>query len=274
MADVITGDSSVANTKMEYIAAIVQRELAASAQLLPTVTNVSQFAEKGRDQISFPKLGSFSVTKKVSGTPVDAATLADSVDTLDLDQHAVVQWLIEKKASRQTVLNLEAEYSARAASAHGRQVDTDIISAMSTGANAANNVTFASAITRDNILNMQLKLDDQNVPFAGRVLCINPQEYRDMLDIPDFTKANEVGVGAPIFSGEIGQIFGVRVIRTTLQTANEALMYHPEALAFGFQIDPSFDSDKDLANLATRYSLDQLYGLKVLQDGKLISKLA
>ena len=91
MADVITGDAQVANTKMELILALVQRELAGAAKLLPTVTDVTRFAEKGVDQISFPNFGSFSVNKKVSGTAVDAQTLGDSVDTLTLSEHAVIQ---------------------------------------------------------------------------------------------------------------------------------------------------------------------------------------
>lgn len=275
MADVITGDSSVDNTKMDLILQIVQRELQASADLIPTISNVSAFAEKGIDKISFPKLESFSAALKVSGTAADATTLNDSVDVMDLDQHAYVQWLIEKKASKQTRLNLEAEYAKRAASAIGRNVNGKIIADMIAGADAANDVTFAGAITRDNILDMMLSLDLQNFPKDGRVFLFSPQEYRDILDIPDFTKANEVGSGsAPLFSGQIGALFGVPVVISNLISANTALHYHREAHAIGFQIDPSFDQDKDLANLAERYSVDTLYGSKVLQGGKGISKLA
>lgn len=274
MADVSTGDTQITQTKMEFITAIVQRELAAAAKVRPTITDVSQFAEKGNDKISFPKFGSFTVTKKVSGTPVDAASLADSKDTLDLDQQAVVQWLIEKKASIQTRVNLEAEYAARAGSAHGRQVDTDILSALSTDANAGNDVTFAANLTKDNILEMRENLDDTFTPEDGRVLVVSPARERDMLNIQEFIDASRYGSREPIFSGQIGQVYGIPVIKSQLLPGGtEAMMYHREALAIGFQIDPMFLEDDDLPNLATRYSLDQLYGVKVLQGGDLISVL-
>ena len=66
------------------------------------------------------------------------------------------------------------------------------------------------------------------------------------------------------------------VVSTLLTAAAgaRALMWHRESIALGFQQNPDFDSDKDLKNLGTRYSLDQLYGLKVLQSGAGMVKVA
>ena len=279
MADQITGDAQVANTRMELILALVQRELAAAAKLLPTVTDVTRFAEKGVDSISFPKFGSFSAGKKTSGTPVDAQTLSDSVDKLELSEHAVVQYLIEKKASKQTRVELEMEYAARAASAHGRGVDVDIFTELLAGRLGANDVEFDTAISKDNILEMRQNLDDQYAPEEGRVLVITPAQERAMLNIQEFIDASRFGDRAPIYSGFIGQVYGIPVIKSSILNQFvgsddcHALMYHSEALAIGFQIMPEYDEDKDLANLATRYSIDQLYGVKSLQGGKMCSAL-
>ena len=273
MADVITGDSAVSLSKMDLIVAIAQKELAQSTKLLNTITNVSQFAEKGNVTINFPKYSSFSVTKKTSGTPVDASSLTEGIDTLDLSEQAVVQYLIEKKASKQTRINLEMEYASRAASAMGRQIDTDIVAELANGA-AGNDVAgvIATGITLGNILDMRLALDVAFAPEEGRWLAVNPAQEKELLSIDKFQSGDYIA-NKPLVSGFIGQIFGINVIKSTLVPASTSYMYHSEACAIGFQIDPTFDEQKDLANLGMRYSIDQLYGIKLLQGGNLVSIL-
>lgn len=284
MADAIVGDSAVALTKETRILEVVQRQLTESLSIGNFFMNVSPFAEKGVDKITFPRLSNMSAVKKVSGTPVDAAALTEGVETLSLDQHAVTQWLIEKKASVQTRLRLEIEYASRAGVAHGQQVENDMLEAIIAGGIAGNNIEFNAAITRDNILDMGLALDLQNVPKDGRVLVVTPTQYREMLDIADFIDASKFGSSAPIMNGQLGMIYGVPVVVSPIlqnitgavSSANDgvhAFMAHREALAIGFQLSPEYGEESDLANLATRYSIDQLYGLKVLNEGKMISLL-
>ena len=47
----------------------------------------------------------------------------------------------------------------------------------------------------------------------------------------------------------------------------KSLMFHKSAVGFATQFGPRFQSEGDLANLATRYSLDHLYGSKLLDAG-------
>jgi len=272
MADQITGDSEVSAVKMTLIAAMVQQELKAAARMLPTVRDVSSFAEPGLDTISFPKSTSFSVEKKLSGQKASAQALTYTTDDLSLNQEAVVQWLIEKKQSKQSRVNLEIDAAARAASAHGRQVDTDLISAINAGRKSANDVTFSSALTLANIVAMRKALNVEFWPEADRTLALHPAQEEDMLNISNFIKANEYGSRQALLQGEIGQIFGTRVVVSALLTEDECFMYHRDSCAIGFQSSLDFDQQKDLENMGQRYSLDQLYGIKVLQSGSGIVK--
>ena len=88
MPDVITGNTQVGPTKQEVIAAIVQKELKFAAKLAGYVTDVSQFAQKGMNQVSFPKLTSFTVQKRATGVAGDIQALTATKDTLALDQRA------------------------------------------------------------------------------------------------------------------------------------------------------------------------------------------
>lgn len=270
MADVVMGNAETAALRQDLIAALVQRELIEEAVVAPNVFNVSQFALPGAKQIEFPKAGSFTVQKKLEDEEAQAQAVTYSTDALELNQHAVVQWIIPKRSEIQSNVNLLADTTARAARAHAKQVDSDIITSMDSGAAAGNAVTLSGSFGREEITEMRRKIRAQNFPVSDLTLAVAPDFEEDMLNVADFINADRYGNTQPIQNGEIGRVFGVRVVISNLLSA-KAIMFHREALALGFQQNPEFDEDKDLANLGMRYSLDQLYGYKVLQSGLGIS---
>lgn len=274
MADVVMGNTETVALRQDLIAALVQRELIDEAVIVPGVYNVSQFAEVGAKTVEFPKAGSFTVQKKIEDEQAQAQAVTYSTDSLALDQHAVVQWIIPKRSMVQSRINLLADTVARAARAHAKTVDDDLITAMLAGAASGNNVTLSGSFGREEITEMRSKLRRAYWPTNDLTLAIAPELEEDMLNVADFINAEKYGSVAPIQNGEIGKVFGVKVVVSTLLTAAQALMFHREAVALAFQQMPEFDEQKDLQNLGIRYSLDQLYGYKVLQSGTGISKLA
>jgi N4-gp56 family major capsid protein len=277
VADVLTNDAVTDAMKQTIIAAMVQRQLIAKSVLAAAITDVSQFAVAGADEIEFPKLSNFAVTKKISGTPVDASALTYGTTKLMLNQQAVVQWLIEKKANKQSVVNLELENLQRAATAHAKQIDVDVHAELIAGVSAAapdHVIAFAGpSFARVDILNAMLLLDLQEIPTENRFLAVNPTEHKTMLDMDNFIDASKYGSNTPIMNGEIGLVYGMRVLKTTVVTAGRPLVFFKEGAVIGFQMAPEYDQQKDLANLGTRYSLDQLYGMKTMLDGKGIVRL-
>jgi N4-gp56 family major capsid protein len=274
MADQLIGNTEVAAVKQALIASVVQRELQAAAMVGPTVWDVSQFAEPGALSIAFPRSTSFSVEKKISGQKASAQALTLSTDTMNLNQHAVVQWVIEKSQSVQSRVNLELLAAQRAASAHARQVDSDIISSIDSNRSTGNDVTFSSAITLANINEMRRNLSVANWPAENRTLLIHPAQEEDLLNIANFIQADQYGGREALLNGEIGRIFGVRVVVSNLVTEDQAYMYHRDAAAVGFQQMPEFAEQPDLENLGMRFSVDQLYGVVVTQSGTGISRCA
>lgn len=277
MADAITGSTDVSSVGQAAVAELVQRNLIAKSKLLGTVYNVSSLAMPGDKSVALPKMTNFTVTKKTSETAVDAAQLTYSVDTITFDQQAVVQWLVEKRAALQSKVALANMNFQRAVEAHAKQVDTDIHAALIAGVSAAapdHIVAFAGAsFAQADITNARYLLDAQEVPEDNRFLAINPAEEKLLLDDDNFIDASKYGSARPIQNGEIGMIYGSSVIKTTVVTSGRPLYYHRESLAIAFQQDPQFESQQDLANLATRYSLDQLYGLSILQSGKMVVRM-
>ena len=70
MADVAIGNTQVGATKMDVIAAMVQKELKFKAVLSRYFEDVSAFAIKGAKSITFPKLSSFSHSFQVCLCPL------------------------------------------------------------------------------------------------------------------------------------------------------------------------------------------------------------
>lgn len=275
MADAVLGNAETSALRQDLIAAMVQRELIDEAVLAPGVMDVSQFAEPGAKSIEFPKAGSFTVQKKQEDEEAQAQTVTYATDSLPLDQEAVVQWVLPKRSSLQSRPNLVADTVGRAARAHARQVDVDLRDAMIAG--AANTVTLSGSFGREEITEMRKNIRADKFPMSDLTLAISEDFEEAMLNVSDFINADAYGSSQPIQEGEIGKVFGVKVVVSTLLTAAagaRALMWHKESIALGFQSGPDFDSDKDLKNLGTRYSLDQLYGYKVLQAGAGMVKIA
>ena len=260
----LIGDLDVQNVSNDLIIGeLVQRELIAASKFAGSIMDVSRFAQKGMKSIEFPKTGSFTVVKKVSETAVTAEALTYSTDSLALDQQAVVQWHIEDKASMQSIVELEQDALGRASRAHARSIDVDVLAALRT---APIGVTGNSggALRREGIVAAITALDAREVPEEDRVFGIHPDEKADMFNITDFIDASRFGSNRIIQNGQIGEVFGVPVVVSTLVTAGSPLMFHKEAAAIGFQMAPRYQMDKDLPNLAMLHSLDQLYGVTAL----------
>lgn len=266
MPDVITGNTQVGPTKAEMIAAIAQKELKFAASLLPYVTDVSQFAVKGMKQISFPKLSSFTVQKRPSGVAGDIQALTAGKDTMDLDETAYIAWLVDANDAIQSSLDWELESVRRAAAAHGRGVDLDIITELKA---VAGLTLAAGVITRDKVLDARefLKKNDANMNQV--VLAVSPNQESEMLKIAEFSSAEVYGQ-AVIPSGVIGRVFGVPVITHNGLADGEILMWEKEGAAIGFQRQPAIDEQKAIqyGTGAMLKAMDQLYGVKGLQLGE------
>lgn len=266
MPDVITGSTQIGPTKQEVIQAVAQKELKFAAALLPYVTDVSQFAVKGASQLSFPKLGSFTVQKRATGVKGDIQAIAASKDTLALDQRAYISWLVDVNDSIQSTLDWELESVRRAAAAHGRQVDLDLIAELKAVAGLS---LTAGNITRDKVLEARefLKKNDANMNQV--VLAVSPNQESEMLKIAEFSSADVYGQ-AVIPSGVIGRVFGVPVLVHNGLADGEILMWEKEGCAIGFQRPPAIDEQKEIGygTGAMLKAMDQLYGIKGLQLGE------
>lgn len=248
--------------KQDLIASIVQRELEFAAKLLPTVSNFSQFAVPGSKQVSIPKLSSFVVNDRAFGAADTEQVLTGLTDSINLDKNKIVSWVIDAKDDVQTTIAAAAEYASRAASAHGRQIDTDLVTVLE----AVSRTDWGAAagdITRDIILDMQEGAFDAEADLDNMVLVVSNDQHKALLKISEFTEHQVYGPNDAIRSGKIGTIYGMDVIRRSGLAAATYYMYEKTAVGYASQVGPQMDSEKDIqyGTGGMRFAMDMLYGV-------------
>jgi hypothetical protein len=270
MADVITENNEIGNTKQELIASLVQRELAFNAKLAPYFTDLSVFAVPGAKSISFPKLTSFTVQDRSEGQKGDAQALTSSLDQLDLNINAYVSWIVDAMTKKQANINVEMEFAKRAASAHGRYVDSKIIElGLRIGAYNFQNVGGDVDVTYANLLDMFEKyMTNDGLQDQGSWIFSVAQHTAAM----NLTELKQLDTfGEPVVrNGVIQQIMGMPVIIHNGLASKELFLAGKESVGYGFQSGPAMDEQKAIGYGvgATQVAVDQLFGIKPMQTGE------
>ena len=265
MADLITGDTQLGATKQDLIASLVQRELAFKAKLLPYFTDVSSFAIAGSQSISFPKLTSFSVVNRTEGAAGDASVLTSSVDKLDLTFNAYVAYVIDAMTKKQANIQSEMEFAKRAAGAHGRYVDTQIIAALASGAASFINTGADVDVTYANLISLQESYLTADGLLEDGAWFVSVAQNKAIVSLSEFKDTSAFGEMV-IRDGYVKQILGMPVVIHNGLASKQLFLASKESLAIGFQSAPAMDEQKanEYGVGAVRVAVDQLFGIKAL----------
>ena len=268
MAD--TGVTETVATSIDVVAAILQQELIEKAVLLGTITDYSSFVMAGANTVKIPRTGSFSVTNKAENTATTTANLTFATDSIELNIHGHIVAEIEDIAAEQSVLDIEAVYMERMATAMALYVDNQIAGAIVKGTNEIQ-LSGASnlVLTLSNITDARKQLNEADVPQEDRWLAIPAAQEEAMLNLDNFTSADKYGSRDALVNGEIGRVYGFRVVVTNqFASASEFTAYHKSHVAFARQVSPKFERQRGaLTKLADEVSLSLLFGVKQLDGG-------
>ncbi len=272
MADDLTGVTETVATGVDLISALAQTYLQQEAKIVPMVTDYSSLVVKGVKTVEIPRAGGFTVASKAENTQADASAITWSTDSIALDQHKYIQWLIEDIASEQSVLAINEQNVMRAAKDMARDVDQFLINLLeATSASApdhrvayANTTTIAEA----DILGARELLINQFIDPSELVLAVAPSQESEMLQLSNFIDASKYGSAGALSNGEIGKVFGATVIVHNDVENLKSLMFHKSAVGYASQFGPRFQTESSLVDLGRRYSMDHLFGGSVLDGGK------
>jgi len=279
----VTSSGATSATEMELILSIVQDELLRNTKLRGTVMDLSSQAVKGVKIVDVPKFTtSFTGPQDVN---LDGLTNADfespvfGVDSIALNKWKVLPYRIPDKVSTQTRINLEAELAKSAGEHMGIFIEDQIVLRLRTPSTSAPDHDRAldgaalggagpTEITLEGISTAKQLLDRQNVPETDRFLAVPPEQLKAIIDLDNFRNADKFGSREALLKGEVGEIYGLRVIMTNALSANEAIAYHRSAVAIAIQQEIKFEVQRaDLRIQATDYSFSMCMGDQVMDGG-------
>jgi len=279
MADALMGVTETSASALANISSMAQLYLQQESKLLPTVSDFSSLAVPGSSSIKLPRSGGFTVGDKSENTAVDSQVITYAADTISLDQHRVVQFLLEDIANQQAMVNVIQDAVLKASKDLAYDIDAKIKAEFDNASTSAPDhvIQYNDATNEDieltDILEMRRLLIAQNINPQECFLGVGNSQEKNMLLIDNFIDASKYGSERPVMAGEIGQIYGMRVIVSNVFSGTDSYAWHPTACGFAMQQAVRVQRDYDLANLAWRYSLDYLGGFEVLDSGKRVVKI-
>lgn len=255
------------------------------------------FKGKKLDTLRIPMPTRGSAYSKGAATQVTIQATQDTDKTVVINKHFEYSKLIEDITEIQALSSMRQFYTNDAGYALAKQKDTDLIQLGRSfnggagtavyanafiggdGTTAYNSASTgnASAITDAAIRRTIQRLDDVDAPMDQRYLVIPPSSRNTMMGLSRFTEqafVGESGGGNTIRNGLIGEVYGVEVFVTTnCDTASVAsgtapriaLMFHKDAIVLAEQLDVRSQTQYKQEYLATLYTADTLYGVKLLR---------
>jgi N4-gp56 family major capsid protein len=267
--------TSAAVLIQKVVSNIVQQTLMQESVMIPSISDYSSQIVPGMDRLDIPRFIALAPTAVVEGTPnaKQAATVA--VDQLLMNINEAILWGISDRLSVQSKINMVTQLVKDSAKALAVKIDNTIIAELLKASAAAPDhlINYTDAVGNkialgDIVMGRKL-LNIANVPMADRYMLISPESESSMLLIDNFIAADKYGSSDAIQNGEIGRVYGFKVLMSTSPTlAGGTVFYHKSAVAYGSQIDAKFETMRDLDYLEDKYALSQLYGAKVLDLGK------
>lgn len=279
MADALMGVTETSASALANISSMAQLYLQQESKLLPTVSDYSSLAVPGASSIKLPRSGGFTVGDKSENTAVDSQIITYAADTISLDQHRVVQFLLEDIADQQAMVNVVQDALLKASKDMAFDIDSKIKATFDSASTSAPDhvIQYNDATNEDielvDVLAMRKLLVDQNIDPRECFLGVGSAQEKNMLAISDFIDASKYGSNEPIMNGEIGKIFGMRVIVSNVFSGTDSYAWHPTCSGFAMQQQVRVQRDYDLSQLAWRYSLDYIGGFSVLDSGKRVVKI-
>jgi len=262
-----------ANVSFGVVAKEKQIQLVAEAVLAKTVRNVSPFAVKGASTVDFPKMAAGKAYIVALTAAITASNANYSTEQLTLSKLGYL-FEVNVNVDKQNIFDAVADSVDEGLRAMAREIDADIYGKMKTAALAdlTLQVTATSSIY-DDFIDMSKIQSDNQVPGSNRYWAVNNADYAKLLRTKEFTRFDAVGRDK-ISSGEIGEILGATIVRMTDSVVcTHTIAYHREAAAWAIQGDLLLMEAGVPATGLLTCSLNQNYGSKVLQAGKLLSIL-
>lgn len=263
MADAITNSSNMTGTIGTKIVPYAQAVMRENADLAALIKDVSAFAVKGVNKITFPHIGKFTVANRTQGATNDAQAISTTSAELSLNKNAFLKWIIDGSSEVESTLAWKLECAKIAAGDHADYLDAQILACIHGASTALSTITEsvkglgkyeAFVKSRKAYIENKFKLADAQALISTAMeaeILANPSLF-----------ANSVW-GAPlIVEGEVKKLAGIPV-KVKLGMTKDYYIFAKSAVVYGFQKDVGYQEEAaiDYGTGAVKCVMDQKFGV-------------
>jgi hypothetical protein len=229
------------------------------------------------DQVKINEIGAIAVTDYSKNTDMNVATLSSAQKTLIIDQAKYFNFSVDDIDKAQTKPKVIDGAMGEAGYAIGDVVDQHLAGLYTQAGNTVTALTVSVGNVLQNLSNMQLALDEANVPNEGRFLPVPPWYHQYLVmatsGAVSATAVPKVFDDSMIVNGFVGQLFGFNLLMSNnvnnnstvwnLMGFNRAAITHAQQIARieAYRLEKQFgDGVKGLF----------LYGSKVVRPAAMV----
>ena len=229
------------------------------------------------DQVKINEIGAIAVTDYAKNTDMNIETLSSAQKTLIIDQAKYFNFSVDDIDKAQTKPKVIDGAMSEAAYAIGDTVDQHLAGLYTQAGNTVTALTVTVGNVLQNLSNMQLALDEANVPNEGRFLPVPPWYHQYLVmatsGAVSATAVPKVFDDSMIVNGFVGQLFGFNLLMSNnvnnnstvwnLMGFNRAAITHAQQIARieAYRLEKQFgDGVKGLF----------LYGSKVVRPAAMV----
>jgi N4-gp56 family major capsid protein len=238
--------------------------------MVDKIMHVSPSGLKYGDTVHIPRLGNEAAIDKTAGSAVTYASATDTSVDINITSYKYVAKLIEDIASVQSQYDLFSNFTEKIGLALADAVDTSILSLTSGFAAQSVGSHVAYTIAQTDIVKAIRMLNAANAPLEDRYLVVDPFGYSQLCSIDNFVRYDAGGsTPTTLKSGEIGSIFGVKVLMSNnvstsgagTATSTIGFMFHKDAWAIALQKDVTMKSEYSVDYIGTKLVGYEIYGV-------------
>jgi N4-gp56 family major capsid protein len=254
--------------------------------MAPLVRKMPMVGKKG-DTMHIPKPTRGAASAKAAATGVTLIYNTEDVVNVTVDQHWEYSRMIEDIASIQALSSHRSFYTQDAGYALATRVDTFLHGFGNRFQSGTNDATYdkavigsdgstlyvgtnEAALTDAAVRRVIQTLDDADVPMDSRYLVIPPVAANTVRGIARYTEQAFIGSGDAIRTGEIANLYGVKVFVSTntvtaTGAAKIALLFQSDSIVLAEQLRPRVQTQYKQEYLADLMTADMIFGGALLR---------
>ena len=122
-----------------------------------------------------------------------------------------------------------------------------------------------NAFAKEDIIDMLAKFgEDQE---GEKVLFVNPADFAVLAKDPDFVQIMQ---GAQIITGEMGMLYGVRIVVANRVPAGKPFLMKPGALSLVMKRNVMVEAERDMDHFANKYAVSDHYAVYVKYADRIV----